>query len=109
MVAFKPLTLLLLRPVVRPLFLTAWLSEAPTVEDEIVPISRIAPLVLTMPEITWAAEQSTLLPGSELNLTSVATFWALAALQPTSIRPGWIILSPVVATIPLPPGTMSDS
>jgi hypothetical protein len=64
------------------------LINAATVVLEIVPISRIEPSVRTMPEITWAVEQSTLLPGSELLLTKVPTFCAPLALQFTSIKPG---------------------
>ena len=50
------------------------------VDDEIVPISRIAPL--TMPGVTWATEQSTLLSGSALNFTSVPTLWAFSRCNP---------------------------
>jgi hypothetical protein len=35
-------------PVVRPLFFTAWLIEAASVVFEIVPISRIEPLLATL-------------------------------------------------------------
>ena len=51
-------------PVVRPLFFTAWLIEAVSVVFEIVPISRIEPLLATFPATTFPTEQSTLLPGS---------------------------------------------
>src|SRR5262249_22449325 len=40
-VAFRPVTVLRDSPVVRPLFLTFWPTEAPTVVAEIVPTSRI--------------------------------------------------------------------
>ena len=73
--------LLLVRPVVRPLFLTPWRSEAVTVFLEIVPISRIAPSALTMPETTCAVDTSTFEPGSELSLTNEPTTCALAELQ----------------------------
>ena len=53
MVAFKPEIELRDNPVVRPLFFTAWPIEAPTVECEIVPISRMAPSVLTLPAMTF--------------------------------------------------------
>ena len=43
--------------------------------------------------------------GRELRLTRVATFRALPALQLTSIRPGWMMLSPVCAVVLLPPLT----
>ncbi len=49
--------------VVRPLFFTAWLIEAASVVFEIVPISRIAPLLATCPVTTFPIEQSTLLLG----------------------------------------------
>jgi hypothetical protein len=43
--------------------LTAWLSEAPTVDDEIVPISRIEPSVRTCPEMIAPIAASTFDPG----------------------------------------------
>jgi len=49
--------------VVRPLFFTAWLIEAASVVFEIVPISRIAPLLATCPVTTFPIEQSRLLLG----------------------------------------------
>jgi hypothetical protein len=88
MVAFNPLTLLCVNPVVRPLFFTFCRNAAATVVCEMVPISRILPVASTMPGTTCPTEQSTLLPGSELFFTSVATVWAPAALQFTSINPG---------------------
>ena len=77
MVALRPETVLRDNPVVRPLFFTAWLTDATTVELETVPISRIAPLEFTIPEITFPTEQSTLLPGKECFTTNVATLCAL--------------------------------
>ena len=74
--------------VVRPLFFTAWLIEAASVVFEIVPISRIAPLLATCPVTTFPIEQSTLLLGSELFFISVATVCAPLTLQLTSISPG---------------------
>jgi hypothetical protein len=87
-VAFKPETVLRVKPVVRPLFFTGWANEAAMVCDEIVPISRMAPSDRTMPGMTAATAQSTLLPGSAFFLTNVATSWPLAALQLISMRAG---------------------
>ena len=51
-----------------------WTSDdGASVVLEIVPISRIAPSVRTIPETTFPTEQSTLLVGRELFLTKVAT------------------------------------
>ena len=47
--------------------------------EEVTPISRIAPLVCTMPEMIGAIAASTLLLGRDLMPESVATFRALAA------------------------------
>src|SRR5262249_38396912 len=51
-VALRPLTLLRVRPLERPLFFTAWPMNPPVVLAEIVPTSRIAPVELTIPEMT---------------------------------------------------------
>ena len=75
-------------PVVRPLFFTACPIEAATVFLEIVPISRIEPLLAICPATTFPTEQSTLLLGSELFFTNVATVCAPLTLQFTSINPG---------------------
>ena len=96
-------------PVVRPDFLTAWPTDAPTVLALIVPTSRIEPSVRTWPEITDAMAQSTFELGRLLMPDRLATFWAFAAVQLTSIRPGWTTGSPGCATRPLPPLTMSAS
>ena len=45
-------------------------------------------MVCTWPVMTFATEQSTLLPGSELFFTNVATVCAPAEEQLTSIKPG---------------------
>src|SRR5262245_22046184 len=105
--------LLRVRPVVRPLFFTRWLSDAPTVLALIVPTSRIAPSKATIPARTCAIAQSTfgVLPGGYRvdREDRSATMFVLPELQPLSTRPGWLMSSPIWATRPLPPETTSPA
>jgi hypothetical protein len=48
-VAFRPETVLRERPVVRPVFLTPWPTDAEAANCEIVPMPRMAPLGSTSP------------------------------------------------------------
>jgi hypothetical protein len=72
----------------------------------------MTPVSSTIPEMTEAMPASCIwLPGSGKVpplATRLATFWALAALQPTSMRPGWTTGSPAEATRLFPPFTMSE-
>src|SRR5689334_11939890 len=105
--------LLRVRPVVRPLFFTAWPTDAATVDADSVPTSRMAPVVLTMPVRTCAIAQSTfgVLAGGysvESDDTS-ATMFVFPELQLLSTRPGWFTSSPICVTRPLPPETTSPA
>jgi hypothetical protein len=59
-VALMLLTELRVKPVVRPLFFTAWPTKACAVVLASVPIPRISPLLLTCPVRTAAIAASTL-------------------------------------------------
>src|SRR5690349_16474071 len=111
MVALSELIELRVRPVVRPLFFTAWPTDASRGELEMVPISRIAPSLLTNdPPRDLAIAASTFEPSpNRVHSVRLATVSLASKRQPVSIKPAWLIGSPATAWRLLPPSTWSPA